>query len=52
MEERGQSSMTSPTGVTTAHDRDRQKLHELGYAQELARKMGGFAAIERELESV
>jgi amino acid transporter len=29
--------------VTATHDTDRQRLHELGYAQELNRKMGWFS---------
>ncbi len=42
MEDSGQSGMSASTG-TQAHERDTQKLHELGYAQELSRKMGAFS---------
>jgi len=29
--------------AVTTHDADVQKLHEMGYAQELLRRMGGFS---------
>ncbi|MBI3648696.1 MAG: amino acid permease [Actinobacteria bacterium] len=37
-----QTGMPASTG-TSAHERDKQKLHEMGYAQELSRKMSGFS---------
>jgi amino acid permease (GABA permease) len=40
MDRQDQSSSVAPAST---HERDRQKLHELGYAQELARRMGGFS---------
>lgn len=38
--DQGQTGVPAPADV---HERDKQKLHELGYAQELSRKMGGFS---------
>jgi amino acid permease (GABA permease) len=40
MDERGPERTPAPQHVV---ERDRQKLHELGYAQELSRKMSGFS---------
>ncbi len=42
MDDAGRTGMSASTG-TQAHERDKQKLHELGYAQELSRRMGGFS---------
>ncbi len=40
--------MDEPSGMaastsTASHERDRQQLHDLGYAQELSRRMGSFS---------
>ncbi len=42
MDDRGDSGMAASVG-TTAGKSDTEKLHELGYAQELSRRMGGFS---------
>lgn len=43
MDEAATNTAAAPTGTTTGRKSDTERLHELGYAQELKRGMSGFS---------